>query len=142
MQSIHDCSVDRCPRTRPLRPAFCLWKCSLGALLSSPALDVRLPTALQVLQVPPNRKVWPKTSSPRGNALPAPMRGPLPTPEVSGAKEIELRTADASWMACLFSFFLDAPHPPFALNANTKEFSLKKLGTGLARSGTTCQSPR
>ena len=53
------------------------------------------------------------------------------------AKEIELGTADASWMACLFSFFLDAPHPPFALNANTKEFSLKKLGTGLARSGTT-----
>ena len=26
----------------------------LGALLSSPVLDVRLPTALQVLQVPPH----------------------------------------------------------------------------------------
>ena len=30
----------------------------LGALLSSPALDVRLPTALQVLQVLHHRRRW------------------------------------------------------------------------------------
>jgi len=39
----------------------------LGALLSSPALDVRLPTALQVLQVPPGRPLdlGGATSAPR-----------------------------------------------------------------------------
>ena len=112
------------PRARALLPATrCQSSGPLGALLSSPALDVRLMTALQVLQVL------------QGNSIA--QHWVLPS---------------LPWVVCFLSFLHWARDwRALALthrytNGNAKEFSRKlprtKLGTGLARTGTNTGTPK